>query len=572
MVGSSPAPHQTDTYVVRKTNCKAGGELFRRPHRLRATRQDCFLARHHLNHLQVPEMDHTQPRDGHGNEPVPLGMFFEHSVSDAPLRIGPPGFGSMASRSNDVPSSSHATQFPGHRVGNPGTSHVSFVPYRTGRSSGHVPYDAQPKPALSSHVDNRMVAMKRKNLFPSVEGMDAIDYYVGSSSNSQFSDFVQPNPSALTEPLHPQMPLSIGPSNWIDQRLVNQEGYQRNVRARHDSANILLEPRPASTHTPSNNNQLPFHSTTSAFISTSAERNQAPFSLPTRALPSGGTGVTGRIYHHAMHGSSSSIAAAPAVHGSSDSVIFGNVGFAAPRAVHGSSAAAAAPAVHGSSDSAVFANGGFTAPRAVHGGAVPSYGHPSSVVSSGSRAISQDAVIPSYPAATSTSTRMNLPSPISTAASSRHARISMAQANSGRNRFVDRSSILLVAEAQRAMLEQLAFYQQSRQAAADPHRDLRLNTDEMSYEELLALSESIGTVSTGLADEKIAGCVKEVVCCSSDEAQDDEDDGRCLVCLEEYKDNDLLGVLKCRHDFHTDCIKKWLQVKNVCPVCKSAAA
>ena len=41
---------------------------------------------------------------------------------------------------------------------------------------------------------------------------------------------------------------------------------------------------------------------------------------------------------------------------------------------------------------------------------------------------------------------------------------------------------------------------------------------------------------------------------------------------EEYKDNDLLGILKCRHDFHTDCIKKWLQVKNACPVCKSAAA
>ncbi|EMS67831.1 E3 ubiquitin ligase BIG BROTHER-related protein [Triticum urartu] len=560
---------------------------------LRATRQGCFLAGHHLNHLQVPEMDHTQPRDGHGNEPVPLGqMLFEHSGSDAPLRLGPPGFGSMASRSNDVPSSSHATQFPGHRVVNLGTSHVSLVPYRTARSSGHVPYDAQPKPALSSHVDNRMVAMKRKNLLPSVEGMDAVDYYVGSSSNSHFSDFVQPNPSALTEPLHPQVPLSVGPSNWIDQRLVNQEGSQRNVRARHDSANVSLEPRPASTYTPSNNHQLPFHSATSAFVSTAAERNQAPFSVPTRTLPSGGTGITGRIYHHPMpmHSSSSSVAAAPTVHGSSNSAMFANAGFPAPRAVHGSGAAAA-PTVHGSSDSAVFANGGFTAPRAVHGGAVPSYGHPSSTVSSGSRAFSHDAVIPNYPASTSTSIRINLPSPISTAASSRHARVSMAHASTGRNRFVDRSSFHLIAETQRVMMEQLAFYQQSRQAAADPHRDLRLNIDEMSYEELLALEESIGTVNTGLADEKISGCVKEVVCCSSDEEQDDEDDGRCLVCLacpesfappilimifelwqEEYKDNDLLGILKCRHDFHTDCIKKWLQVKNACPVCKSAAA
>lgn len=209
-------------------------------------------------------------------------MLFEHSGSDATLRIGPSGLGNMASRSNDISSSSQATQFPGHRVGNLGTSHVSFVPYRTGRSSGHVPYDAP-----SSHVDNRMVAMKRKNLHPSVDGMDAVDYYVGSSSNSHFSDFVQPNPSALAEPFHPHMSLSIGPSNWNDQLLVNQEGSQRNVRARHDSANISLEPRPASAYTQSNNHPLPFHSTASAFLSTSAERNQAPFSLPTRTLPSG---------------------------------------------------------------------------------------------------------------------------------------------------------------------------------------------------------------------------------------------------------------------------------------------
>ena len=164
----------------------------------------------------------------------------------------------------------------------------------------------------------------------------------------------------------------------------------------------------------------------------------------------GGTGITGRIYHHPMpmHSSSSSVAAAPTVHGSSNSAMFANAGFPAPRAVHGSGAAAA-PTVHGSSDSAVFANGGFTAPRAVHGGAVPSYGHPSSTVSSGSRAFSHDAVIPSYPAATSTSVRIiNLPSPISNAASSRHARVSMAHASTGMNRFVDRSSFHLIAETQ----------------------------------------------------------------------------------------------------------------------------
>jgi E3 ubiquitin-protein ligase RNF38/44 len=44
----------------------------------------------------------------------------------------------------------------------------------------------------------------------------------------------------------------------------------------------------------------------------------------------------------------------------------------------------------------------------------------------------------------------------------------------------------------------------------------------------------MGNVNTGLADEKISKCVKEVVCCSSDQMQidqDDQDDGSCVICL-----------------------------------------
>jgi hypothetical protein len=50
-------------------------------------------------------------------------------------------------------------------------------------------------------------------------------------------------------------------------------------------------------------------------------------------------------------------------------------------------------------------------------------------------------------------------------------------------------------------------------------------------QDLLALGESIGTVNIGLAEDKISSCVREVVCCSSDESQNDEDDGTCVVCL-----------------------------------------
>ncbi|XP_062193435.1 E3 ubiquitin-protein ligase MBR2-like [Phragmites australis] len=520
------------------------------------------MARNHHNHLHLPEMEHIQSMNGAQNEILPLGQkLLMHPGSDAPFRIGPSGHGSLSIRSDDFSSSSHAVQY-GHRVG-AGISHVPFVPYSAGSSSSHLPYDAKPEPAVSYphrseegsapiiHLDNRSATMKRKHpIIHPVDGTSAGDHYVGSSSNTQLSNYMHPDPSSVTEPMHAQMPLSIGHSNWNGQRVASQEGSQRNVRARHNR-NISLEPRSTSTYTSNNTHPLSFHSTASASLSTSVERNHSPISMPTRPIPSGAPGITSRalmdrLYYLDMQSSNSGVAAVPTIHGS-----YG---------------------------SATFSNGAY-APRAVHSDTVPTHMHPASAASSSSRAVPHEAVIRSYPPAsaadTSTSVRMNQPSPTIAVGSSRHARhVSVGHANSGRNRRA-RSSYYgfhpLMIEAERfMMMDQLVFHEP--RIAADPHRDMRLDIDSMSYEDLLALGDFIGNVNTGLADEKISGCVKEVVCCSPDQAQNDQDDGSCVICLEEYKDKDLLGVLKCNHDFHADCIKKWLQKKNSCPVCKATAA
>ncbi|XP_011077357.1 E3 ubiquitin-protein ligase MBR2 isoform X1 [Sesamum indicum] len=102
----------------------------------------------------------------------------------------------------------------------------------------------------------------------------------------------------------------------------------------------------------------------------------------------------------------------------------------------------------------------------------------------------------------------------------------------------------------------------------DHHREMRLDVDNMSYEELLVLGERIGSVSTGLSDGLISKCLTESIYCSSDQSQDD---GKCVICLEEYKNMDDVGTLKCRHDFHVGCIRKWLSMKNLCPICKASA-
>ncbi|GMH13271.1 hypothetical protein Nepgr_015112 [Nepenthes gracilis] len=45
----------------------------------------------------------------------------------------------------------------------------------------------------------------------------------------------------------------------------------------------------------------------------------------------------------------------------------------------------------------------------------------------------------------------------------------------------------------------------------------------------------------------------------------------CTICQMEYEGEESIGTLNCGHDYHTNCIRKWLAVKNVCPLCNSIA-
>ncbi|XP_008226444.1 PREDICTED: probable E3 ubiquitin-protein ligase HIP1 isoform X1 [Prunus mume] len=112
----------------------------------------------------------------------------------------------------------------------------------------------------------------------------------------------------------------------------------------------------------------------------------------------------------------------------------------------------------------------------------------------------------------------------------------------------------------------------------DQHRDMRLDIEDMSYEELLALGEQIGHVSTGLSEERIKKQLKTRTYLSSstnfnlEEAGcSDKEADSCIICQDNYKKREKIGTLHCGHEYHVDCLKKWLLVKNVCPICKSEA-
>ncbi|KAJ9153546.1 hypothetical protein P3X46_026973 [Hevea brasiliensis] len=112
----------------------------------------------------------------------------------------------------------------------------------------------------------------------------------------------------------------------------------------------------------------------------------------------------------------------------------------------------------------------------------------------------------------------------------------------------------------------------------DHHSDMRLDIEDMSYEELLALGERIGNVNTGLSEETIRSKLKTRKCLSSpmsinleEAACADQESDACIICQDDYKHQEKIGTLDCGHEYHADCLKKWLRVKNVCPICKSEA-
>lgn len=44
-------------------------------------------------------------------------------------------------------------------------------------------------------------------------------------------------------------------------------------------------------------------------------------------------------------------------------------------------------------------------------------------------------------------------------------------------------------------------------------------------------------------------------------SKEENDDKRCVVCLVDFEEKQLVRVLPCLHEYHSRCIDKWLKVK-----------
>ncbi|VFR02924.1 unnamed protein product [Cuscuta campestris] len=72
-------------------------------------------------------------------------------------------------------------------------------------------------------------------------------------------------------------------------------------------------------------------------------------------------------------------------------------------------------------------------------------------------------------------------------------------------------------------------------------------------------------VGPGLSEDEVAALEKQRF------AGEEEEAPPCSVCLEEYREGDVITPLSssCSHYFHNACIAKWLRRKRTCPVCRA---
>ncbi|PKI31664.1 E3 ubiquitin-protein ligase BIG BROTHER [Punica granatum] len=95
-----------------------------------------------------------------------------------------------------------------------------------------------------------------------------------------------------------------------------------------------------------------------------------------------------------------------------------------------------------------------------------------------------------------------------------------------------------------------------------------VDLDNMTYEEILDLGEAVGTQSRGLSEELI-NLLPTSKYKFADFFARKKFGERCVICQTRYKIGDRQMKLPCKHAYHSECIKKWLSINKICPVCNT---
>ncbi|KAJ0649746.1 putative transcription factor C2H2 family [Helianthus annuus] len=100
----------------------------------------------------------------------------------------------------------------------------------------------------------------------------------------------------------------------------------------------------------------------------------------------------------------------------------------------------------------------------------------------------------------------------------------------------------------------------SSQAPVDP--------DNMEYEELVELSESVGVENRGISASLIAELPTSRYKSGGFFSKCKKKE-KCVVCQMDFHSGEQLITLPCLHRYHSKCITDWLLLKKNCPICQN---
>ena len=110
------------------------------------------------------------------------------------------------------------------------------------------------------------------------------------------------------------------------------------------------------------------------------------------------------------------------------------------------------------------------------------------------------------------------------------------------------------------MEEEKCYYDQNDDASFDNEsHTASLNSN---YEDLLALNE--GLIKKGLLEAEIKRFPTYTYLSSNQSANPDS---CCVICISSFEVGQIVREIVCGHEFHKECIDKWLNANIKCPIC-----
>jgi len=102
----------------------------------------------------------------------------------------------------------------------------------------------------------------------------------------------------------------------------------------------------------------------------------------------------------------------------------------------------------------------------------------------------------------------------------------------------------------------------------DEQDEGELDPDSMTYEQLCALGDAVGTHSRGVSGELLQTLPIVRYSIAPEVANGSVAAPKCAVCYMEFEEGDEQLLLPCKHTYHPECIQPWLKDNNSCPTCK----